>query len=130
MSPKGMFSNESMPFVNALGAACRRPFALDKLGMAYTWKKGGEYMRKQSLYLEPADDEITVDDKIELVDVSGLTFDYTLPREQRAAQALRSIQNPYCFRVGDLGVKVEFPEDAPTLQDCLSDLLQRKMDGL
>ncbi len=86
-------------------------------------------MRKQSLYLEPADDEIT-DGKRELVDASGMTFDYTLPREQRAAQALGSIQNPYCFRVGDLGVKVEFPEDAPTLQDCLSDLLQRKMDGL
>lgn len=86
-------------------------------------------MRKQILYVEPAEDEIAADGKRELVDVSGLIFDYTLPREQRAAQALRSIKNPCCFRVGGLGVKLEFPKDAPTLQDCVFNLLQRKMDG-
>ena len=43
---------------------------------------------------------------------------------------LKEMRNPYCFRVGDLGVKVEFLDNAPPLQDALSDFFQRKKSGL
>lgn len=68
--------------------------------------------------------------KEDLIDVSGLTFDTSIPREQRAARVIQAVGNPYCFRVGDLGVKLEFMDNAPPLQDTLADLLQRKKSGL
>lgn len=74
--------------------------------------------------------DITAVSKEDLVDVSGLSFDNTVPREQRAAQVLLKVKNPYCFRVGDMGVKLEFPDSAPPLEDCFTDFLQRKKNGL
>ena len=54
--------------------------------------------------------------KGELTDISSMKLDPSVP--------------PYCFRVGDLGVKVEFLDNAPPLQDALSDFFQRKKSGL
>ncbi|WP_373164704.1 DUF6870 family protein [Agathobaculum sp. Marseille-P7918] len=68
--------------------------------------------------------------KDELVDVSGLALDPGVPQELRAGYILKSTENPYCFRVGDLGVKLEFLDSAPSLQDALSDFFQRKKSGL
>lgn len=68
--------------------------------------------------------------KDDLVDVSGFTFDNSIPQEQRAARILKMVKNPYCFRVGDMGVKLEFSEDAPALQDVFTDFLIRKKSGL
>ena len=79
---------------------------------------------------ELADVDITAVNKEDLVDVCGLTFDTTIPREQRAAQVLRKVKNPYCFRVGDMGVKLEFLDNAPPLEDCFTDFLKRKKSGL
>ena len=87
-------------------------------------------MQNQIRISELAGVDITAVSKEDLVDVSGLAFDNTVPREQRATQVLRKVKNPYCFRVGDMGVKLEFQDSAPPLQDCFSDLLQRKKSGL
>lgn len=65
-------------------------------------------MQNQIHLSELAGVDITTVNKEDLVDVSGLAFDNTVPREQRAAQVLRKVKNPYCFRVGDMGVKLEF----------------------
>ena len=77
-------------------------------------------MQKQIHLTELAGVDITTVNKEDLVDVSGLTFDNTVPREQRAAQVLRKVKNPYCFRVGDMGVKLEFLDSAPPLEDCFT----------
>lgn len=74
--------------------------------------------------------DITAVNKEDLVDVSGLTFDTNVSREQRAAQVLSKVKNPYCFRVGDMGVKLEFLDDAPPLEDCFTEFLKRKTSGL
>jgi len=68
--------------------------------------------------------------KEDLVDMSGFVFDNTVPQEQRAARILAAVKNPYCFRVGDMGVKLEFPDNAPTLQELFTDFLKRKKSGL
>ncbi len=68
--------------------------------------------------------------KEDLVDVSGFTFDNTVPHAERAARILNAVKNPYCFRVGEIGVKLEFPEEAPALQDVFTDFLKRKKSGL
>ena len=69
-------------------------------------------------------------DKEKLVDVSGMPLDPSIPRKLRAGYILKTTGNPYCFRVGDLGVKLEFLDSAPSLQDALSDFFQRKKSGL
>ncbi|MBS6956722.1 MAG: hypothetical protein KH230_26340 [Enterocloster asparagiformis] len=87
-------------------------------------------MQNQIRVAELAGVDITAVNKEDLVDVSGLIFDTAVPKEQRAAQVLRKVKNPYCFRVGDMGVKLEFLDNAPPLQDCLNDFLERKKSGL
>ena len=66
----------------------------------------------------------------DLVDVSGAAFDNSIPYRQRAAQILKITGNPYCFRVGELCVKLEFLDNAPPLQDAFSSFLQRKKSGV
>lgn len=62
-------------------------------------------------------------DKDTLVDVSGMTFDNTLPKEQRAANMLAVMKNPYCFRHGDMVIKLEFADDGPPLPRPVGPLL-------
>ncbi|HWQ79716.1 MAG TPA: hypothetical protein VN381_12900 [Anaerovoracaceae bacterium] len=65
-----------------------------------------------------------------LVDVSALTFDSSLSRKEREDWIIRTHRNPYCFRYGDMGVKIEFTDDGPPLQDLIIDFMQRKKSGL
>ena len=65
-----------------------------------------------------------------LADVSGMAFDRTLPREERLARFVKRAVNPYCFSVGGVGVKIEFAEGGPSLQDTLTAFLIRQKSGL
>ena len=65
-----------------------------------------------------------------LADVSGMAFDRTLPREERLARFVRRAVNPYCFSVGGVGVKIEFAEGGPSLQETLAAFLIRQKSGL
>lgn len=65
-----------------------------------------------------------------LPDVSGMAFDNALPRKERIARFLQTVTNPYCFCVGGVGVKIEFAESGPSLQDTLTDFLLRQKSGL
>ena len=62
-----------------------------------------------------------------LADVSGMAFDRTLPREERLARFVKRAVNPYCFSVG---VKIEFAEGGPSLQETLAAFLIRQKSGL
>jgi hypothetical protein len=87
-------------------------------------------MQKRIHITELASVDIETVNKEELVDVSGFAFDNSVPQEQRAARVIAMVKNPYCFRVGDMGVKLEYSEGAPALQDRLTDFLKRKKSGL
>lgn len=87
-------------------------------------------MGKQIHLAELAGVDIRTVNKEDLVDVFGLSFDYTVPKEKRGEQVLQKVKNPYCFRVGDMGVKLEFMDGAPPLQDCFTNFLKRKKSGL
>ena len=87
-------------------------------------------MKKRILISELASVDIEAVNKEDLVDVSSFTFDNTIPQEQRAERVIAAVKNPYCFRVGDMGVKLEFPDNAPPLQDVFADFLKRKKSGL
>ena len=45
-------------------------------------------------------------------------------------QSMQQAQNLYCFCVGGVGVKIEFAENGPSLQDTLGDFLLRAKSGL
>lgn len=83
-------------------------------------------MQTQIDLTELASVDIQKTTKEELVDASDLRFDLQVPRELRAAYLLNAIGNPYCFRVGELSVKLEFADHAPSLQDTILTFLQRK----
>lgn len=65
-----------------------------------------------------------------LPDVSGMAFQKGLSREERIARFVQGAQNLYCFCVGGVGVKIEFAESGPSLQDTLGDFLLRAKSGL
>ena len=87
-------------------------------------------MQEQIDLAELASVNIQKISKGELVDASGLCFDPQVPQKSRAAYLLNAIGNPYCFRVGELSVKLEFVEHGSSLQDVLLTFLQRKKSGL
>ena len=59
-----------------------------------------------------------------LVDIRNVTVDKTLPREERIAEFVRQIKNPYRFRCGKFIVHASFADAGPTLEDCLMGILQ------
>ena len=69
-------------------------------------------------------------DKEDLTDLSEIELDTSIPKEQRGKYLMGKMNNPYCFKVGDIAVKIEFTPHAPTLQTCLTDFLHRKKSGL
>ena len=54
-----------------------------------------------------------------LVDIRNVNIDKNLPRQERIAEFVRQIRNPYRFRCGKFTVTARFAEDGPTLEDCL-----------
>lgn len=59
-----------------------------------------------------------------LVDIRTLEIDKTLPREQRMAEFVRQVKNPYCFRVGKVAVSVGYSGDGVTFEQRMEHYLQ------
>ena len=56
-------------------------------------------------------------DRDSLVDINEIEIDDSLPPKERAAEFLRQIKNPYCFRVGMVVVKNVYSDDGVSLQE-------------
>lgn len=65
-----------------------------------------------------------------LADISTLELDNSLPKEKRMAYVLEKLKNPLCFRYGEMGIKLEFDDNAPPIQEVLTNFLIRKKSGL
>lgn len=61
--------------------------------------------------------DVRIVDPETLVDVTGIVIDESLSKEERKAEYLRQVKNPYCFRVGDVVVKNVYSNDGVTLQE-------------
>ena len=59
-----------------------------------------------------------------LADISKIHIDPRMPREQRLADFVRQIGNPYCYRCGKVVVQVSFAETDATLEDRLEHYLK------
>lgn len=54
----------------------------------------------------------------DLVDLKDIQIDPALPKEERIASFIRQIKNPYCYKCGNIVVKVGF-EEGSTLEEQL-----------
>ena len=63
-------------------------------------------------------------DKDSLVDLDSVQIDSSQSVQERAQSFLQQIQNPYCFRIGDVAVKVNYKQDGPSFQQNLEDILR------
>lgn len=52
-----------------------------------------------------------------LVDVTKIEIDESLSKEERVAEFLRQVKNPYCFRVGNMIVKNVYSNDGVSLRE-------------
>ena len=59
-----------------------------------------------------------------LVDIREVKIDQSLPREQRMADFIRQVKNPYCFKVGKITVSVGFATNGVTFEQQMGHYLQ------
>ncbi|SHJ88877.1 hypothetical protein SAMN02745975_03148 [Geosporobacter subterraneus DSM 17957] len=59
----------------------------------------------------------------ELVDIRDISVDKNLSKEERIAEYVRQIKDPYNFKCGNFTVWVRFADNGVTLEDCLQRLL-------
>lgn len=65
----------------------------------------------------------TISSTPDLVDIREVTVDKSIPRDERVAEFVRQIRNPYHFRCGKFEVTARFAEDGPTLEECLQRII-------
>lgn len=70
--------------------------------------------------------DIRTVDKEELVDIKDINIDSTLPYELKILSYIEQIKNPYCYRMGDVIVKIEFDEseNALTFEECINNYIK------
>ena len=59
----------------------------------------------------------------DLVDIRDVCVDKDLPKQDRVAEFVRQIKDPYHFRCGKFVVTARFAEDGPTLEECLQRII-------
>lgn len=63
-------------------------------------------------------------EKDELVDIRTVSVSKELPKEERIAEFVRQIKNPYCFRCGDFTIRACFASDGVTIEERLQGLIR------
>ena len=56
-------------------------------------------------------------------DMTVPSFDFSDTKEERIAEFLRQIKNPYCFKCGKFTVQAQFSPNGVSLEDCLKQIL-------
>ncbi len=60
----------------------------------------------------------------ELVDIRSVSVNRELPKEERIADFVSQIRNPYLFKCGKYTVKATFSENGQTLEECIKGLIK------
>lgn len=68
--------------------------------------------------------DIRTIDRDTLVDINEVHIDRTLPREERLADFIQQIKNPYCYRCGKAVVKISFSDTDVTLEERLENYMR------
>lgn len=62
-------------------------------------------------------------DRNSLVDLQEISIDQSLPIKQRVKDFVAKVKNPYCFKVGDVVVKVAFNHDGNSFEEQFEKML-------
>ena len=68
--------------------------------------------------------DIRTVDKSTLVDLDSVHIDDTKPIPERICSFVQQIGNPYCFRIGDVAVKINYRSEGPSFQQNFENLLR------
>lgn len=60
----------------------------------------------------------------ELVDIRDVSVKRELPKEERIADFVKQIGNPYLFKCGKYIVKASFSDSGQTLEECIKGLIK------
>ena len=84
----------------------------------------------RELLTELSEVDIETVNKNELVDANEIILDYSIPQVQRIDYLLAKLKNPYCFRVGEITVKIGFNENEKSFEEAFLSILKREKSGL
>ncbi len=59
----------------------------------------------------------------DLIDLNSVIIDTERSVHERIEDFIQQIKNPYCFKVGDIAVKVVYKENGPTFQESFEEML-------
>ena len=59
-----------------------------------------------------------------LVDIRDISVNKALPKEERIADFVKQIKNPYRFRCGDFVINACFASGGASIEDCLKGILR------
>lgn len=65
-------------------------------------------------------------DPDKLTDIADVTVNTHLPLPERLADYLDQIGNPYCFRCGNVVVKIAYADTAVTFEDALGQFIRQR----
>ena len=63
-------------------------------------------------------------DPATLVDINAVTINTTLPFIDKAYEYIKQTGNPYCFRCGDVVIKLSYSRTATTITDCIEEIIR------
>ncbi len=97
----------------------------DHFSLPVTWEEifSGRMDKYMTVEKMKAVDIRTVD-KDTLVDIRDVKIDRSLPKEDRIRSFVEQVKNPYCFKCGDVAVKMVFADTDVTLEDRMEHYLR------
>ena len=72
---------------------------------------------------EMAEIDIRTVDTSSLVDIEQVQKKTNLPQEERIADYIRQIKNPYCFKCGNFVVTAKYSDKGLSIEDCLQSII-------
>lgn len=62
----------------------------------------------------------------DLVDIRDVVIDTNLPKEERMKSFVEQVKNPYCFKCGEVVVKLSFADTDITLEERMEHYLRTR----
>lgn len=59
----------------------------------------------------------------DIADIRDVSVDPSLPKDERIAEFLRQIRNPFLYRCGKFTVRAQYSQNGMSLEDCLKQIL-------
>ncbi len=59
----------------------------------------------------------------DLIDLQTVSVSKALNHEERIAEFIKQLKNPYCFIAGNHIVKVRYSENGPSIEECVQGIL-------